>query len=141
ESVLRVDLKLFREAMLHFGKQRVVGAVDVVCEEVERRDRGIQREVKIFELLARVMTAQAALITDSEDPVVAHVVLREQRVAIGDRRRQIILNALNLQAGCADGQVRCGIEGQNRGGIRWPVVELMRVTWNGVKNVRAECGQ
>ena len=81
--------------MLKLRQQRVVGAIRIIGEALEVLDLRVQvlEENEIQILIPRVMAAQAALIPDRDDPVVAEVILSTERITISDGRGQVVIES------------------------------------------------
>src|ERR1700726_1427668 len=77
ERVLRIDLEGVRKLMLYLCKQGIVRTVGVIGETLEILNLRVEvRKIKKIKILiAGVMATQAALVTNRDHPVVAHVVL------------------------------------------------------------------
>src|SRR5262245_43885712 len=87
------------------------------------------------------MAAQAALISDSQHPLMTHVVLRQQRTAVRDRCREIVWHALRSDGSSAGGKCRCRIKRLHRVRIRRPVRALRGLGRRCRNDIRAESSQ
>jgi len=128
--------------MLDLGQQRIVAAVDVVGEEVVLLNGRIEgREQQVRKFLPSVVPAQIPLIADRNDPIATEIILREQRVTVGDRSRKIVLHPLQSDRRAADREIRGRIEALDCVGIHRPIRERVWITGNGVNNVRTKRAQ
>src|SRR5262249_52312243 len=70
--------------------------------------------------LPGVIACLAALVSNRCHPRVSEVVLRIDRVAIRDRTVLELWKSHHVDGRAADGQPGSGVEGVDRGSIRWP---------------------
>jgi diacylglycerol kinase (ATP) len=75
--------------MLDLGQQRVVAAVHITREKVILLNRRIEwSEEQVRICLSTVMPADIPLVTGRQNPIVAEIVLREERVAVSARKEK-----------------------------------------------------
>src|SRR6266436_1337349 len=128
--------------MLDLRQQRVVAAVHITREKVILLNRGIEwSEEQVRICLSSVMPADVPLVSGRQNPIVAEIVLREERVAVSDWSWKIILHTYQTNRSSSEREVGRGVERLNRVGVHRPICELMGIAGNGVDEVRTKSVQ